>query len=86
MDDECRGASRCADPPKEDEGLVVYINPAEPISVARFEKYERDLTAKLKALAKEGEAIDGKRKRTEADWPTYLVSPYLINVNNRADA
>ena len=70
-DNNCRRAG-------DDSALVVYINPAEPISEAKYQEYEAQTLAKLDAAA-EFRLKSGKKRGEPADWPTYLVRPrYFI--------
>jgi len=71
--DDCEGDT-CRRPGQED-GLVVYVNPAEPISQAKYRTYEGNLLKKMQAALSADKQLGSgkKRKESPADWPTYLV-------------
>lgn len=57
--------------------IVVYINPAEPVSRKAYADYESSMMAKLDAARKGScyEEVDseGKRKRSDSPYPVNLV-------------
>lgn len=61
--------------PGNDPALVVYINPAEPISQAKYQAYEAQTVAKLDAAA--SNRLKGKKRLEVSDWPSYLVRPRI---------